>query len=164
MMKLYRTLTAEAVTIRVEATSLLGPISATLIAPAPHTGPVVDGLLWWALDRKLDAFLAHHVGTDDPISENVLFKGVQLLHYVQTVPYHESTRQRAQRIGNTILKDLPELATLVSTVPDPDGRAQAEHAELVELAHLIRDRVNHEGDALHGLDGMIVDEPNAQAA
>jgi hypothetical protein len=162
MMHLRRTRTAQAVTIHLEATRMGGQlIKATLSDQPDRTQAVVDGLLWWALDRKLDAFVAYHVGQETPATEDLIFLGVRLLHYVQTTTYHEAEGEQAMRIGNTITTHLPELHGLIEA---GDTSAEAEHAELMALAQLIQGRIQRPGMPEHGIQAIMVDEQQTVAA
>lgn len=147
-------------TLSMEFGTMKGRLSATL---SGHTRcAIIDGLLWWALNRKLDALVAACMPL--PIHASMehaqaLHEGERLVHYVHYTPWHMEEEKRQLKVCTTVDTHIPELAPLAALGPDH----QREYQELKALATLLRSRIQHPGEAYHGLEGIIV-SPSKQAA
>jgi hypothetical protein len=85
-----------------------------------------------------------------------------LVHQVHSVPFYMEMEDSQLRIMHEINKRLPQLAPL-ARYGTHAALAKAELAELMELCLLLKDRIGHSGEALHGLAGMVT-TTNAVAA
>lgn len=136
-MKLYRTRTDNAVTYRIECDTLSGPCTGTLSGNPIIETALVDGLLWWAFGRRLEAFVATAVEHVDEGLEAVLYTGDRLVRFVHTTPWQETSAEATKRITATIASTLPALASLIEQGPDHDQRRR-EFVSLTALAHALR--------------------------
>lgn len=159
-MTLRETSTGNMLALSIDFTTLSGRMTATL---SGHTrAAIIDGLLWWALNRKLDAFVAAcmHLPIHASMQHaQALHRGESLVHYVHFTPWHKAEEKRASSICGKVEEHLPELAPLASLSP----AHQREHDQLITLATLLRKRLAHPADPYHGLEGILV-EPAQQAA
>ena len=156
-MNITETVVGKMHTMHLTDNSLTGPISATLSGIEQHRYALIDGLIWYAIGRKLEALWSKFQSVKATHANQHSHDVAQgLLIYVHTVPFHESTEERQLRIAHTIGKHVPELATLAEEVRDPE--AQAEVRRLRRLVESLRSRIEHPGDAGHGLEGIITHE------
>lgn len=158
-MTITETSTGDMLTMRIDIATLSGPANASLHGRMRYA--IIDGLLWWALGRKLDALVAAAMRL--PIHHNeeqaqALHVGEALVAYVTTTPWEESDDDRAARIYRTMRQRLPELAPLCALGQDH----AREHSEATALVELLQARLAHPGDAGHGLDGIL--QPPVQKA
>ena len=153
---------ADMLTVRINGTAMGTPISATLSGPILYA--LVDGLLWWCVNRKLDALVACAQRQPAPADRNAaiffgqaLKDGEEMVMHCFTTPFHEHNEERQLRIMVYLTKHLPALEPLASHGPHASV-ARAELAELMELCTLLRDRIEHNGEAMRGLDGITTTE------
>lgn len=153
---------AQMLTVRINGTAMGTSISATLSGPILYA--LVDGLLWWCVNRKLDALVACAQRQPAPADRNAaiffgqaLKDGEEMVMHCFTTPFHEHNQMRQLRIMEYLTKHLPGLEPLASHGPHATV-ARAELAELMELCTLLRERIAHQGDAKLGLEGIITTE------
>lgn len=159
-MILRETSTGDMLTLSIDFTTLSGRMTATLSGPSRCS--IIDGLLWWALNRKLDAFVAScmHLPIHASMQHaQALHRGEALVHFVHFTPWHKAEEKRASSICRKVEQHIPDLAPLASLSP----AHQREHDQLITLATLLRKRMAHPADPYHGLEGILV-EPVQQAA
>lgn len=146
-----RTAGADNVTVTIETTAMGEPITATLSARMRYAA--IDGLLWWAMGRKLlalcNACAALPVHADLRTAQ-ALSVAESLLTYVHTIGYHHADGKDFQRILRTITHYQAELQQLTKLGEPYAGEVRG----IGELAKLIADRGKHEGEAMHGLEGI----------
>lgn len=147
------------ITVRLHSTAMASPISATL--SGPYLYALVDGLLWWCINRKLDSLVACAMGQPAPANRdealrfgNSLANGEELVMQCFTTPFHEHDEQRQERILAYLHKHLPSLNAMAQHGPHR-ATSMAELAELMELCTLLQQRIQHSGEAMHGIGGMI---------
>lgn len=142
---------SEHVTITVRIDLFGAEHSATLSGRFRYA--VLDGLLWWTLNRYMGAFVAHcmpMVHHADMEQASALHDGEALVHYVYTAPFAEADDARALRIMAFIGRHLPTLAVLATT-----PELVALHDRMLLLAETLKDRLDHPGEALHGVEGIL---------
>lgn len=145
-------------TICIEASAMGTTVKAQLSGMLRYA--LIDGLLWWVLCRKLDAFVASCLPLPihaSMVHAGALHEGERLVAYVHTTPWHESDGERATRIMRTLHHHLPELAPLAQT----SAMHQTEHKELLALANLLHERLLHPGEASHGLQHILTNAAKA---
>ena len=147
-------------TVSITSSAMGESITATL--SGAYLYALIDGLLWWTINRKLERLVATSMSTV-PSAEHAaefgqaLGAGEELVHHVFTTPFHEANEHRQERIVTAILRRLPALAGITRQGPHA-AMAKADLAELTELATLLRERIDHVAEALHGLEGMYTME------
>lgn len=153
-MTLTETIVGRMHTITIADIALDGKVTATLSGIEQHRYALIDGLLWYSIGRKLEGLWnAFQTVGRTPKTQRAHEVANGLLIYVHTVPFHESTEERQQRIATNINTYLPDLVTLAEQVRDQ--RVQDEVADVRRLATLLRDRIAHPHDAGHGLQGIL---------
>lgn len=152
-------------TVRITSMAMASPISATLSGPLLYA--LVDGLLWWCINRKLDALVACAQGQRAPADRNdalefgaAMVTGEDLVMRCFTTPFHEHGEERQERIVAYIGRELPKLRAL--TYGPHHATATAELAELMELCTILQQRIANPMDAMLGLESMV--EPRTAAA
>jgi len=146
-------------TAKLNATAMGAPIMASLAGTTKYA--LIDGLLWWAINRKLEAMVATSMGNPAAADHDEATRqgraqahGEQLVHRVFTTPFHSHSDERQAAIVAYINKELPALQPL--TVGNPHAAtAKAELAELMELCTILHDRINHPAEALRGMDTIL---------
>lgn len=153
-------------TVRLNSTGMGSAISASLSGPLLYA--LVDGLLWWCINRKLDALVACAQGQPAPTNRNdalefgaAMLTGEDLVMRCFTTPFHEHAEDRQERIVGYIRKELPKLRAL--TYGPHHATASTELAELMELCTILQQRIASPGDAMLGLDTMVAPRTAAAA-
>jgi hypothetical protein len=146
-------------TVDIHSTTMGSPISATM--SDSYLYAVIDGMLWWAINRKLDSVVAVCMDQPAPTERDAhlqfghaVASGKELVMHVFTTPWHEHQEERQARIVRYIRHEVPKLQPMVSHGPHAP-MAKAELAEIIELCTLLEDRIAHSGEAMHGLQGMV---------
>lgn len=123
--------------------------------------PLVDGLLWWALGRTLDHIVANALASGHPGCEQMgelVHTGERLVAYLFATPFHQAENPKAERIMDLVAKHLPELAPLVTAMPEfaePFALAQ-------RLTTILTQRIEHSyGNALHGVEDVYTQTKKA---
>lgn len=145
-------------TVCIEASAMGTTVKAQLSGMLRYA--LIDGLLWWVLCRKLDAFVASCLPLPihaSMVHASALHEGERLVAYVHTTPFHESDEERATRTLRTLHHHLPQLEPLAKA----SELHQREHQELVALANLLHERLLHPGEANHGLEGILTNAAKA---
>lgn len=156
-MNIKETVIGKMHTMHLTDTSINGTISATLSGIEQHRYALIDGLIWYAIGRKLEALWEKFQTVERTIATKHGHEVASaLVQYVHTVPFHELPEERQKRIAHTITKHVPELATLAKRVRDPN--TESEVASVMRLAELLASRIEHPHDAGHGLEGIITHE------
>lgn len=146
-------------TVKVRSSAMGSPLAASLAGPLKYA--LIDGLLWWTINRKLDQLVAVAMG--QPRIEdrnqalsfgNALSTGEDLVMRIYTTPFHEHAEERQKRILAYLSKELPGLEPITRHGAHAP-MANAELAELIELCTLLKDRIDHSAEALHGMEGML---------
>jgi Asp-tRNA(Asn)/Glu-tRNA(Gln) amidotransferase B subunit len=153
-------------TVTIRSTAMGSNITASLSSTYLYAN--IDGLLWWVIDQKLNSLVS--TAMDElPTDRNqrieyghALSDGQQLTMDIFTTPFFETTEERQDRIVRAVSKHLPELAPLTRYGSHAE-LAKAELAELMELCGILRDRIAHSGEAMHGI-AHIATRQTAQAA
>lgn len=161
-MKIHRTITGEGITITVRATRLGEPITASLSGHERFQYALIDGLLWWTLCRKLEAFTlgmanVPGLGAFQELEENGT--PARLLRYVFTTQFHAQGQEESTRTMRTILKHLPELEELAMG----NAERESEHRQMVRLAEILQARIARPGDAEHAVGEYLVNTTPAAA-
>lgn len=153
-MKLTETLVGGMLTVQLTDAMLDGNVSAALSGIVPHRYALIDGLLWYSLNRRLEA-LWRAVQVVEPTIATKRGHDVAngLYIYVTTVPFHDVPEEKQARILHHIGNYLPELDTLATRTGDK--RVPVELAALKELATLLQTRIAYPNDAGHGLEGIL---------
>lgn len=115
--------------------------------------PLIDGLLWWLLDRKLDTLVAYCLPL--PIHASMphaqaLSVAEGLTTYVHTAPYYRQDVPGALKTLRTIRNKLPELKPLAEVGQEVTIELQ----RINDLLTILMERtVNEsEGRALHAVE------------
>jgi len=114
-------------------------------------GPMIDGLLWWAMGRILDQFVAAAFPAQFAAQfaeHDALTMGESLLHYIYTTPFYEADDARAARIMALVHGKLPELAPLRTLVPN----GTALHELATRVATILHERMRVDVGTLHGVE------------
>lgn len=146
-------------TVRITSTAMGQEVSATISGPILYA--LVDGLLWWCINRKLDALVACAQRQPAPAHRDAaiafghsLQQGEEMVMQCFTTPFHEHTEERQQRIMHYLQRYLPDLHPIASHGPH-STMATAELAQLTELATVLKHRIAHPYEAMHGIEGMV---------
>jgi|GEM_PF-4771541 len=132
--------------------------SATLSGPV--RGPMIDGLLWWALGRILDHFVAAAYPAQFAAqfaAHDALTTGESIVHYIYTTPFYEADDARASRITELVHTRLPELAPLRALVP----QGTELHEQAMRVATIMRERMRVDVPILHGVADMYQQQQTA---
>lgn len=141
--------------VAVHAECLGMPIHSTI---SGHVlSALVDGSLWYTINRMLERFVASAVPPAVLTAETrslctAIDLGEGMVHYVFTQPFHMADDERAHRIMRTINNNLPALEPLINAGSNPEER-RAAWVELRKLASILQARIGESG-ALHGLEGI----------
>lgn len=146
-------------TVKVRSSAMGSPLAASLSGMTKHV--LIDALLWWTMNRKLDQLVAVSMGQpriedrNQALSYgNALSTGEDLVMRIYTTPFNENAEERNKRILHYMAQELPALEPLTRHGAHAP-MAKAELAELLELCTLLKDRLAHDAEALHGMHGML---------
>jgi hypothetical protein len=146
-------------TVKVNSTAMGSPVHAALSGTAKYA--LIDGLLWFTINRKLDQLVATAMG--QPRIEdrnqalsfgNALNIGEDLVMRTFRAPFYDTTEAKQQRIMHYLAKELPALEPLTRHGAHAP-MAKAELAKLLELCTILAERIAHPADAMHGMQGLI---------
>jgi hypothetical protein len=143
---------ADTISAQIKGTTSGEPYTASLSGPVKMD--LVDGLLWYALNRKIDWFVATAITPPDQPDSHASFTGYRLALYVTTTPLYMGTSEMQARIMRTIANTLPELEPLIQAGPDPDKR-RTEFESINALTQLLRNRIADPTGTSHLLDPFI---------
>lgn len=152
-------------TVRINGTAMGSAITASISGPILYA--LVDGLLWWGINRKLDALVACAMGQPAPTQRDQALafgsaraEGEEMVMHCFTSPFHEQDEERQLRITTYLTRHLPNLHPIADHGPH-SPTARTELAELHELVQLLSQRIIHSGQAMHGIEGMTTTELQA---
>lgn len=159
-MKITEHTHGDMLTLSIDFGSMNGRMNATLSGHARYA--IIDGLLWWAMNRKVDALVAACMPLPIHASMEYAYAlqvGESLVSELTLSRFECSSDEQALEGMAYIKGRLDHLAPLAELGPDH----QREYRELVALTTLLRERIQHPGAAYHGLDD-IMDIPVTKAA
>ncbi len=113
---------------------------------------IIDGLLWWAIKRMHESFtmeVQRHGFTFMHDGEPVTTCDA-LLHYLFHLDFANTSPEQAIRAMHTVRRSLATITPLAITAPMKDLLQQ-----LQSTARILSDRLEHAGEALHGVEGVL---------
>ena len=110
---------------------------------------IIDGLLWWAIKHQVDAFTKRALETFFT-SGKAMITAESLNHYVWHLDFHNTEQPQAARIMTTVRQALMDIEPLATTAPMKDLLQQ-----LQSTARILQERLQHPGEALHGVEGIL---------
>lgn len=146
-MRLTETVTGERITMRM-VLDILGTYYAAELDGRTRYA-VIDGLLWWAIRRQVDAFahLALAQAKPDAVALNT---AESLNHYVWHLDFENTSNTMAVRIMVTVAMAVEKLAPLAT-----DEKAATLLDQLERTVKILQQRMDDPGAALLGVEDFI---------
>jgi len=149
-MTITETTTGETITMHLELDIFGQYHGAELDGRARYA--IIDGLLWWAIRRMHEAF-TYQVGLQGFTFRHdgeIVTECELLLHSLDSFDFANSPQPKAQRALHKTLDILDRIAPLAITPGMKDLLQQ-----LQSTARILQERLQHRGEALRGVEGIL---------
>jgi len=147
-MTITETITGEGITMHLELDILGQYHGAQLDGRARYA--IIDGLLWWAIQHQVDAFTKRALETFSILNGPAMNTAESLDHYVWHLDWANTGSEQARRILTTVRIALVDMEPLAMDAPMKELLQQ-----LQSTARILADRMDHAGEALHGVERIM---------